>query len=265
LADWLFEKDEYIPKEDKVKFIDKSIIGFLNILSLIKRKASLSNGYVYSLNPVIKLGFTILIIIFLSLSRSFLFVWTVNVYLFLLLSSLNGEEIKDILKVSLIVPIFTIIILIPSILMGNKLNSLLMLSKIIGTIIAINMISYTTRWTHLTKALKLMCIPDVFILVFDITLKYIYILGEFSLEMLYALKLRSVGSNNNKYGSITGVIGGLFLKSKDMAEEMYSAMECRGFSGEYSSNIKFKFTFKDFMYCLLNTFIIGLYFYIGRM
>ena len=261
----MFEKDEYIPKEDKVKFIDKSILAFLNILSVMKRKTSLGNGYVYSLNPVVKLGFTILIIIFLSLSRNFLFIWTVNVYLFLLLASLNGEKIKDILKVSIIVPIFTLVILIPSILAGNKLNSMMMLSKILGTIIAINMVSYTTRWTHLTKALKLMHIPDIFILVFDITLKYIYILGEFSLEMLYALKLRSVGVNNKKYGSITGIIGSLFLKSKDMAEEMYSAMECRGFSGEYSSNIKFKYTFKDFIYCILNILIIVLYFYIGRM
>ena len=32
---------------------------------------------------------------------------------------------------------------------------------------------------------------------------------------------------------LTGIAGTLFLKSKEMAEEMYAAMECRGFTGEY--------------------------------
>jgi cobalt/nickel transport system permease protein len=51
--------------------------------------------------------------------------------------------------------------------------------------------------------------------------------------MLHALKLRSVGRNAGKTASLSGVAGTLFLVSKEMAEEMYGAMECRGFTGEY--------------------------------
>ena len=51
--------------------------------------------------------------------------------------------------------------------------------------------------------------------------------------MLYALKLRSVGRNDGKTASLAAVAGTMFLKSKEMAEEMYSAMECRGFTGTY--------------------------------
>jgi len=73
----------------------------------------------------------------------------------------------------------------------------------------------------------------MFILVLDITLKYITLLGDFALSMLYALRLRSVGKNDGKTASLSAVAGTMFLKSKEMAEEMYAAMECRGFTGTY--------------------------------
>ena len=51
--------------------------------------------------------------------------------------------------------------------------------------------------------------------------------------MLYALKLRSVGRNRDKTGSLSGIAGTLFLKSRVMAEDTYAAMECRCFTGTY--------------------------------
>jgi cobalt/nickel transport system permease protein len=133
--------------------------------------------------------------------------------------------------------------------------------KVISTVVVVNILSYTTKWHDITKALKFLFIPDVFILVFDITIKYIYILGEFSLEMFYALRLRSIGRNNSKYSSLSKIMGNLFLKSKEMGDEMYSAMECRGFTGEYVSYAKFGFNFKDFIYCIINMLLIIMYFY----
>ena len=54
----------------------------------------------------------------------------------------------------------------------------------------------------------------MFIFVFDITIKYIVIFGEFSLNMLYALKLRSVGKSKNKSTSLSGIIGTTVYKIK---------------------------------------------------
>lgn len=261
MEDWLFQKDDYVPKNDKNKFIDKSIFSILRVLSSMKRKAKEQNSFIYKLNPVLKLTFTILLLLLLSTSRSFSFILAIDVYYVVAISLLQKDEIKEILLLFLMVPVFTVFILIPSILAGNEKNSLLILSKIVGTVLSTILLSYTTKWNDITKALKLFFIPNLFILVFDITIKYIYILGDYALEMLYALKLRSIGRDNKKYQSLSQVMGSLFLKSKDMAEEMYSAMECRGFSGEYTSYSKHKFTSKDFVYSLLNFFLIFLYFY----
>jgi cobalt/nickel transport system permease protein len=63
--------------------------------------------------------------------------------------------------------------------------------------------------------------------------------------MFYALKLRSVGRNAGKTASISGIAGTLFLKSKEMAEEMYAAMECRGFTGEYRAAGGWRLGFRD--------------------
>ena len=108
-------------------------------------------------------------------------------------------------------------------------------------------------------ALKRFFFPDLFIFVFDITIKYIVMLGEFALQMLYALKLRSVGRNRSKYGSIGGVGGMLFIKSRNMSEEMYYAMECRGFTGEYHASGKVSFTAFDAAYILLNGGFVWLF------
>lgn len=265
MGDWLLKKDDYVPKADKDSFIDKTIVGLLSILSLIKRSNKVSNNFMYKLNPSIKLIFTIINIMFLSMSKNLMYILVVDVYMLFTLSLLDIEDIKKILAVSIVVPIFTFIMIVPSIMMGNVRNSMFLILKVIGTILAINILSYTTKWHDITKALKAFFIPDIFILVFDITIKYIYILGEFSLEMIYALKLRSVGVNSNKYSSLSKIMGNLFLKSKELGDEMYSAMECRGFTGEYVSYSSFSFSLKDFAYVIINIMIILMYFYFARM
>lgn len=264
IKEWLLNKEDYKPPKDKDGFINKTIIAIIKILSRIKRDKTCGNGMLYKINPLIKLIFTVLFIIFLSMSRNLFYLYTIGTYFLLCLSTLDGDTLKKILGVSLIVPIFTVIILIPSIIMGNLYNSLVLILKVLITVVAVNLLSYTTKWHHITKSLKMLFIPDIFILVFDITIKYIYILGEFSLEMLYALKLRSIGKNNKKYTSISRVMGNLFFKSKTMGEEMYSAMECRGFTGEYVSYSKFKFTLLDLAYTSVNIFIIVLYFVLSK-
>jgi len=137
-------------------------------------------------------------------------------------------------------------------------------SKVLATITAVNILSHATRWSYITSALKRFFVPDIFILVLDITIKYIVMLGEFTLNMMYALKLRSVGKNKNKYTSLSGIAGSLFIKSKEMAEDMYAAMECRGFTGEYQVYNNFKFTLADFAYVMFNAGIIFTFVYFGR-
>ncbi|ELC8423031.1 MAG: energy-coupling factor transporter transmembrane protein EcfT [Clostridium perfringens] len=263
INDWLLKPDLYEPKADKENFLDKTILGFVGVLSKIKRENERYTGFIYGINATVKLASTFLIIIFLSLTRNVEYIFCTLAYSMVCLATLDRNVIKKILKASVGIPIFTIIMLAPSLLLGNSfINCGKLTLKIFITILIVNIFSYTTKCSEAIKSLKVFAIPDIFIFVFDITIRYIYILGDFSLNMLYSLKLKSVGKNNKKRQSLSKIIGILFLKSNNMGDEMYSAMECRGFNGKFKSRHKVKLNLNDYIYCAITCLMIGAFFVI---
>jgi cobalt/nickel transport system permease protein len=134
--------------------------------------------------------------------------------------------------------------------------------KVFLSVSLVNLLSATTPWNRITEGFKFFHVPDLFILTFDLTLKYIVALGDVSLAMLEALKLRSVGRNRKKGGAVTGVLGVTFLKSRAMSEELYGAMQCRGFEGVYERPGHFAFSKRDIWYILLVAAVTALFIYL---
>lgn len=264
MPEWLLRKDDYIPPKDKDAFINRSILSILGVVSRFMKQTEYKKNKV-EINALVKLSSTFVFIILISLSKSFTFVLIINIFILVLINFLSIDEIKYILKISLVVGIFTFIILLPSIFLGYGNNSLKITLKVLASVISVNILACTTRWNDLTSVLKVVHVPDMFIFVLDITIKYILILGEFSLNMLYSLKLRSLGKSNNKGTSLSGVIGTMFIKSKEMADEMYGAMECRGFTGEYIIYNRLKLKLLDYICIMLNLIFILIYFYFDRL
>ena len=261
MPEWLLKDENYIPQLEKDTFINKSILSLLGILSKIKNQS----GYkidMFNVNAAFKVAFTFMLLILLSMSRSFTFVTIIIVYLLTILSLMQAEEIIKIIRISIIMTLFTFIVLLPAVYWGNAYSSVMITSKVFATVTAMNILSHSTKWNSITNALKRFFVPDIFILVLDITIKYIVMLGDFTLSMLYSLKLRSVGRNKSKYTSLSGIAGTMFIKSKEMAEDMYSAMECRGFTGEYHSSNKLKITLADIIYTIINAGIVLTFIYL---
>lgn len=253
MPEWMLESDDYIPVEDNGNFINKSI---LSIMKLLSKVSGGSTKNALKVNAAIKMICAIALIVSVSLSRSLLYTFLVMAYILFKSCLLSVDGMKSVIGRSIMVGVFTGIILIPSMLMGNARNSILMILKVLVCIMEINILSQTTEWREITSSLKFFFVPDIFIFVLDITFKYIRILGEFSLNMLYSLKLRSVGKNANKYSSVSGIMGTMFIKSKEMAEDMYKAMECRGFSGEYIRPGTLKLDKYDSIYVIINLMLI---------
>ena len=207
---------------------------------------------------------TFVLVLLVSLTRNFMFVMIVNVYLLAVLSLTDSKRLIQILKMSFGITLITAVIMLPALFWGNSYSAIMITNKVFATITAMGLLSHTTKWNVLTEALKKFYVPDLFILILDITIKYIYMLGELSLNFFYALKLRSVGKNHNKYNSMAGIAGNVFLQSKELSEEMYHAMECRGFTGEYHIHNKTKFKWQEYLYLLLIAGFIILFFYFGR-
>ncbi|OOM14299.1 energy-coupling factor transporter transmembrane component T [Clostridium saccharobutylicum] len=261
IPEWLSEKDDYIPKEEKSLYIEKSIFSFIKIISIIRQNKN-ENKLIYLINPALKVISSIIMVLCVSISRNFIYLLLIDIYVLINLFLMEKKSRKRIFLRSLIFPVITLIALIPSILYGNIYNSLLLFQKLIITILIMNLLSHNTKWSEISKSLKLLKIPDIFIWIMDITIKYIVLLGEYSINLLYALKLRSIGITSNKYNSLTGIMGNLFIKSYKMSEEMFNAMECRGFIGEYTAKINFKFNKSDYIYCAINIMLIILFLYL---
>ncbi|MFL0194218.1 energy-coupling factor transporter transmembrane component T family protein [Clostridium sp. WILCCON 0269] len=264
MPEWLLKKDNYIPLKDKDSFVNKSILSILEVLTKFRHQTEYGKNR-FGINALIKFISTLILIIFVSLSKSFTFILITNIFMLVLINFLGINEIKYILKVSLVVAIFTFIIFLPSIFLGYGHNALMVTLKVLVSVAFVNILACTTQWNHLIGVLRVFRIPNMFIFVLDITIKYIIVLGEFCLNMVYTLKLRSVGRNNNKRRSLSGIVGTMFIKSKEMAEEMYGAMECRGFTGEYKIYRKFKFKLADYICIMLNIAFVLIYFYFDRL
>lgn len=263
--DWLFKEDNYIPKRDNDRFIDRSISSVLGVLSKIKRNDfKKRSGIIYKINPALKLLFAVLMPILLSLSKGFIFPICVLIWAILNLLLIEAIDIKKIISIGFFAMVLTAIMLLPSMLMGNAANSLILIIKVISGVTLVNIMSFTTPWREVTRSLKLFFIPDIFIFVLDVAIRYIYLLGDISLDMLYALKVRSIGKNENKYSSISGLIGNLFLKSNKIGDEMFSAMECRGFTGQYKRNLSFGFKIYDILYICFEAILAAAWIFIGR-
>ncbi|MEA4894042.1 MAG: energy-coupling factor transporter transmembrane component T [Oscillospiraceae bacterium] len=264
MPEWLLQSENYAPISDKDTFVNKSILSFLSLLSRVRAQSGYEEDRLF-VSPVFKLVFTLLYIVLLSVSQSSAFIYMMIVYIALVLCALPGKDIIKVLRGSIVAAVFTLIIMLPALFAGNMYSFTMIPVKVFATITAVNIMSYSTRWDRLIGALKRFHCPDLFIFVFDITIKYIVMLGEFSLEMLYALKLRSVGKNKRKYASLGGIGGTLFIKSKEMSEEMYSAMECRGFTGEYKIRDRFRIRPADCIYILINAGIVYTFIYFQRL
>ncbi len=262
MPEWLLKDENYQPLPDRDTFIDKSILSLLRILSRIRAQSGYTGGK-YSVHAPWKVAGTFLLIVLLSLSRNLWFLAAVGAYLLAALSMMPAERILRILKTGLVIAFFSFLVLLPSFFMGNRYSLVIIPLKTLATVTAVGILSHTTGWHCVTGALKSFFIPDIFIFVLDITIKYIVLLGELSLDLFYSLKLRSVGKNTGKYSSLSGIAGTLFLRSKEMAEDMYSVMECRGFTGSYRVRRRFRFTAADFLYVMVHAAFIAIFVYLG--
>lgn len=262
IPEWLLSKDNYEPKEEKNLYVEKSIFSFIKVVSIIRHDKN-QGRLINSINPTLKVITTLIIIICISLSRSFTYLFILDIYVLINVFLIERKARKRILLKSVIFPLVTLAALIPSMFYGNISNSLLIFQKLIITIILMNILSHNTKWNEVTKSLKLLFVPDIFIWIMDITIKYIVLLGEHSINLLYALKLRAIGITSNKYKSLTGIIGNLFIKSYRMSEEMFCAMECRGFVGEYTTKVNLKFIKIDYAYLVINLLLVSVFIYLN--
>ncbi|TFG81434.1 MAG: hypothetical protein E4G74_04145 [Erysipelotrichales bacterium] len=95
----------------------------------------------------------------------------------------------------------------------------------------------TTPFTSLTGQLRRMRIPETFIVLFEMTYRYIGSLLEETTIMITAYRLRRNSDKGIDMRHMGSFVGQLLIRSFDRAQQVYDAMKCRGY-GLYARHMK---------------------------
>lgn len=262
LPAWMCRQEDYIPSKDREAFLTKSTKSVLAVLTKLRFHEGKDGRF--SASPSLKLFYTIVYIILTACSRNYLFVLIMCAAVTVRLAFFPAKSICQVLSGTAGAVLISVLLLLPAVFMGNPQTLANITARVYVSVTLVGILSAGTSWNKLTGSMRTFRIPSLFIFTLDITLKYISVLGEICIDILTSVRLRSVGKNPGKAKAFSGVLGITFLKSGEMAEEMYASMCCRGFTGEYSIGQKYKICVADIFYILVTVGCAVLFFYLHR-
>lgn len=257
LPSWLASPERYCPGSDRDRFITRSILSLSSTLAFFR----LDDGRAGRLSPSapVKLAFCVTCILLTSLSRNALFAMVMLAGILARACMLPHKALVRLVRGACAAALLALLITLPAALIGQPQAALFMaLKTLTSTGIALTL-ALTTPPAELTGALRSFGLPSIVILTIDLALRSITRLGETALEVLTALKLRSVGTNRHKSASMAGVGGVVFLKASKLAQDTYDAMRCRGFDGSYHTSRRISWRTTDALWITLGIALVCLF------
>lgn len=229
LPAWLTTKEDYTPAKESQIYIDKTLLKLFSLLLYLKEEGPERTGG----RAGVKTAVLFFVIGLVAVSERPFLPLVFLVLILVRISLVSAKTIKLIGKKVGMGLFLSLLLLFPAYMGGHQVTVIRILLKITVTLLYVATFAATVRWNEITKGLSKAHIPDLFLFTFDLTIAYIVVLGEECVTMLEALKVRSIGRKKRKGKEQANILGITFIKSKKMSEDMYDAMVCRGYSGEY--------------------------------
>lgn|SRR3989338_3490540 len=238
------------------------------------------NSFIHRLEPRIKVIAFFIFIIFIILTPPASF-FTLKAYAglmlaFILLSRIppwvflkrSSEAIPFILAMSLFILFmkpgrelwgYSLGALRPSISHEGLAMFLNVVIKAFLCIFSTLLLIFSTNFIHLLKALEKLKVPSIFIMVVSFMYRYIFILQDELEHMRQAKESRTVGGSHWFHTkALANMLGVLFVRTYERAEEVYLAMCARGFDGSIKTIYDFKIKAKDVYFLLALVSILAL-------
>ncbi|NPA63185.1 MAG: cobalt ECF transporter T component CbiQ [Methanococci archaeon] len=265
------------------KLFDKTIehvIKYLNE-SIFFEKYTKSEGLLQSLESRVKIISLVIFIVGSVLSKHILTLLIFNAIALLLAYLSNIPMYQYLKRVYVFIPIFAGLIAIPVmfnimtpgkdliVLLNNPHISItyegvkyaITFTLRVATCVSFAvLIPITTQWNKVTSAMHKLGIPEVVITITNLAYRYIFLLLNFILDMMYSRKSRAI----KKLGMVESwkeagkAIGALFIKTYQMGEETYYAMLSRGYTGEIKHIYMEKITSKDILFLAFSIIITAI-------
>ncbi|MGB9803340.1 cobalt ECF transporter T component CbiQ [Desulfofundulus sp.] len=278
------------------RFVEKTLEEIARLMreEFFAGETALRPGLLQGLDPRFKVLTTLFLIVTAGLIRNPMTLLVMNFWLIWLARISLIPPGMFLKRVWLVVPIFTGIIVLPSIFNfvrpGDPLFTLFSFGRqfhlgfwlipetlavtrqgVLGALVLILrtgacvslalLLTLTTRWQLLLKALHMILVPQIFITVLEMTHRYIYLFLQAASDMFIARKSRTVGrtSTGEQRRFVSGAMGALWNKAYTLSEEVHAAMISRGYTGKPGSLYAFKVRLLDWLW-LGFVVMVGLFF-----
>lgn len=129
-------------------------------------------------------------------------------------------------------------------------SCLVILLRTFLCVTAVLILVAVTPFVSLTSQLRRVHIPEVFVLLFEMTYRYIGALLEEASSMYTAYRLRHTHQKGLEMKHMGPFVGQLLLKSFDRADRVYAAMKCRGYGGQVKAHANRKWCRDDYVFVL---------------
>ncbi|MEN6326679.1 MAG: cobalt ECF transporter T component CbiQ [Syntrophomonas sp.] len=274
VPDWMLNKNPGYQENiychgGNSKFLRKSIFHMRKALSeeLTTERLANLDGLLQRLDPRVKLFGTIAFILLVGMSRSIhllIGIWLLTLLL-MYLSKLPVLSLEK--RIWGFIPLWTLLASTPALFnifndgtpllmvhqwseapvwLGIHFPSSLFISKQGATAvlflflrvgIAVSfgiLLTITTPVARLLKSLQILKVPDLFVMILEMTYRYLLLLLNISIEMFEARSQRTVGhlSLSKRQAMVGSSLAALFVRSMALSDEVYQAMTARCYTGE---------------------------------
>jgi len=239
-------------------------------------------GLLQGLDPRVKLGLLLLFLVVASLIRS-LPVLASLYLLTLLLAHLSRIGLAFFVRrVWFFIPLFAGVIALPALLniitpgeivlpllrlprayswgpyhlpevigisRPGVLGAAIFVCRVAASVSLVVLVTLSTRWDHLLKALRVIRVPQVFVLTLSMTYRYIQLLARMVQDMYWGKKSRTLqrAALRAEQGWIASRITSLFRRSLQLSYQVHAAMRARGFEGEARALQDFQLRPRDYV------------------
>jgi cobalt/nickel transport system permease protein len=136
-------------------------------------------------------------------------------------------------------------------------TALLLITRVETAVTLSALLVLTTPWMHLLKALRTLRVPMEVIMLLAMTHRYVILLAETANQMFESRQSRMVGrlSGGEQRRLMVNSGGVLLSKTLEMGDQVYLAMQARGFRGEVRLLDEFRMRAWD--YAAMGGFVVA--------
>lgn len=184
------------------------------------------------------------------------------------------------LRVWLVVLLFTGVIALPALFLtpGEPLSAApfitrqglhtagLLIVRVEAAVTFTTVLVLSTAWAELLKALRSLGVPKEIAMMLAISYRYIFLLAETAIQMFESRESRRVGvlRGNEHRRMVAQSVGVLMSKSLDLSQDVFLAMQSRGYRGDILTLTERRFLPLDYGATLAFAGVAVLAIWLGR-